>query len=291
MSLGVAGVLATVVNDDARPVGPQELFLRQPGGALFAWDSTMGSNGFRFLLTLNPADTVAGVADYTGDDRADVLFRLGSGSFITWDISRGGAGFASLTSLDGLQIVGSGDLAGGFGQDLLALAPNRDLKIIDGASNMVTDVLRMAPGFRVAGVGNIDGVGRDDILFLNDSSRALFALTDSGWRDLFTMGNGWQLQGLANVIDGPEDDLVLFNTNSRVSIFWNPTQGGAGWRDFVTLGNGWSFEALADFNGYARDDVAFRNVNGDAIYWTGSSWGSLGNVLGAVQLVGVADLG
>ncbi|WP_310475798.1 calcium-binding protein [Sandarakinorhabdus sp.] len=277
--------------DGTLSVMPQQLVLGLGGNTLIRWDSTLGGAGFNPLITLGAGQRVAGVADFTGDGGSDLLLNLGQGSFILWNVALGGAGFAELSGFGGFRTLGFGDLRGSAATDVLAINAARELRIFDVSTNSSSSLLTLSQGFSVVGVGNIDGVGKDDILFLNDATRALFALTDGGWRDLFVLGDGWQIAGIADVINGPADDLVLFNENGRVSIFWDPTQGGNGWRDFITLGSGWSFKGFHDLDGDARTDVLLQNVGGEAIYWTGSGFGSLGSVLAGVQLVGAGEFG
>jgi hypothetical protein len=143
----------------------------------------------------------------------------------------------------------------------------------------------------VAGVGNIDGAGKADIVFQNQATGALFALTDAGWRDLLTLGGGWRLAGLADVVGGPADDFVFMNDTTRNVVFWDATAGGAGWRDFATIAPGWSITGFHDLDGDARTDVLLQQPGGDAIYWTGTAWGSLGNVLANTTFLGAGELG
>jgi hypothetical protein len=276
-------------SDGTLSVVPQQLVLGLAGNTLIRWDSTLGSAGFSSLITLGAGASVAGVADFSGDGAGDLLLNLGPGSFILWNVALGGAGFAELSGFGGFQTLGFGDLRGSVATDVLAISASRELRIFDVSTNSSSSLLTLSQGFSLVGVGNIDGVGKDDILFINDATRALFALTDGGWRDLFVLGDGWQVAGIADVINGPADDLVLFNENNRVSIFWDPTQGGNGWRDFATIAPGWSFKGFHDLDGDARTDVMLQNVGGEAIYWTGSNWGSLGSVLSGVQLVGTGE--
>jgi hypothetical protein len=270
---------------------PQELFLRQPTGGLVAWDSTRGSGGFRFLISVDPATTVAATADFTGDGLADIVFKQSNGGFIGWNIAQGGSGFFTLPSLGAFQPIFNGNLRGGLGQDLLLAAPDGQLKILEVETGAITDLLTLSPGFSVVGVANINGQGRDDIVFQNNDTRAIFALTDTGFVDLLTLASGWTTVGLGNVTGDAAEDFVFRNTNTGVTIFWDVGQGGAGFRDFATIGNEWTFGAFADLNGDNRDDVLLQNTNGNAIYWSGSGFVDLGTVLSQVQLVGVSELG
>lgn len=266
---------------------PQQLALQRPDGLVLGWDSTRGSAGFTVLAQLAAGQSIAGVADFTGDGVTDLLFRQAGGGF-TLRASSDGALLARAVP-SGFEPIAVADLRGGASADLLLQGNDGVLRFFDVAANTETHFLTLGAGFRVAGVGNIDGVGKADVLFLSDASRALIAFTDTGWRDLLTVGEGWQLAGLGDILNGPADELLFFNDDSRVTIFWDPTQGSAGWRDFATIGPGWNVIGFDDVNGDFRADVLLQNGAGDSIYWTGSGWGSLGNVLAGVQLMGSGE--
>ena len=290
-SLGTATLTGTIINDDQPPIGPQGLFLQLPSRDLITWDSTLGSNGFRYLVNIAPGQSIASVGDFSGDGVADLLFRLSGGGFVSWDVSRGGNGFTELPAFGGFQPVQVGNLMGNFGQDLLLQAPNGQLHIYDAENNSFADLLTLSPGFSLLAVANINGLGTDDYILQNNNTRAVFSLTDQGWRDLFTLSPGWGVVGFGNVTGSAADDFILRNSNTGVTIFWDVEQGGAGFRDFATIGNEWSFKAFADFNGDGRDDVLIQNTNGSAIYWSGSGWVDFGSVLAQAQLVGVSEFG
>ena len=269
---------------------PQQLLLFRPGANdLFAWNSQQGSSGFSYLLGLGSGSTAVATGDFTGDGLADVLLRVGPGSYVRWDVSLGGGGFLQLPDFGSFQPIAYGDLRGSAASDILALGTNRELRIIDPVAGSSSTLLTLNAGFSVLGTANLDGTGHADILFQNDNTRALFALTDGGWRDLLTIGAGWSLAGIGNVTGGLSSDLIFFNTGSRTTIFWDASQGGAGWRDFATLGAGWSMLGFHDLNGDARDDVLLQNSSGGSIYWTGSNWIDLGNVLSGNMLVGTGE--
>jgi Ca2+-binding RTX toxin-like protein len=287
----LTGVERLQFADGALSAVARSLVLQTAGGDLFSWDATRGSAGFSYLLQLGGGASVAGVADFTGDGAADLLFRTGPGQYVRWDVGAGGSGFATLSSFGAFAPIAQADLRGGSGVDVLALSPNRDLVVFDVEANSSSYLLNMAPGFAVAGVGNIDGAGKADIVFQNQATGALFALTDAGWRDLLTLGGGWRLAGLADVVGGPADDFVFMNDTTRNVVFWDATAGGAGWRDFATIAPGWNIAGFHDLDGDARTDVLLQQPGGDAIYWTGAAWGSLGNVLANTTFLGAGELG
>jgi len=265
---------------------PEALVLFLPGSRdLITWDATRGSDGFGYFFRLGTGSSVAAVADFTGDGRADVLLAQPGGGLIRWDPTLGGNGFAVLPAAPGFSVVGRGDLAGTGADDLLLQNAAGQLRVLDPVAGTITDLFTLASGWRVAGIGNINAAGTADILLANAASGAVIAFTDAGWRDLITLGNGWRIAGLGDVTGGLADDLVLQNS-AGTTIFWDITQGSAGWRDFATLAPGWSIRGFHDLTGDGRDDVLIQNDNGSAIAWNGTGWTNLGTVLAGTELVG-----
>ena len=264
----------------------EELVLFLPGTRdLIAWDPAQGSNGFSYFLRVDGNSQVIASADFTGDGRTDILFRQPDGGLIRWDVAQGGNGFAVLPAAPGFEVVARGDLVGNSATDLLLKNTAGQLRILDPVAGTITDLFGLASGWSVAGVGNINGSGKADVILQNSGSGAVIAFTDQGWRDLITLGNGWSIAGLGDVTGGLADDFIL-QRNDGVTIFWDVTQGGQGFRDFATIGPAWDFAGFNDLNGDGRDDVVLQNTNGLAIYWTGSNWVDLGSTLIGTELVG-----
>jgi hypothetical protein len=265
---------------------PEELVLFLPGTRdLITWDSTQGSSGFSYFFQLGASTEVAAVADFTGDGRPDVLLSQPGGGLIRWDPTLGGNGFAVLPATPGFEVIATGDLRGNGAADLLLKNAAGQLRILDATTGSISDLFSLASGWSVAGVANINGTGKADVVLQNSGSGAVIAFTDQGWRDLITLGSGWEIAGLGDVTGGLADDFILQRTDG-VTIFWDATQGGAGWKDFATIGPAWDFAGFNDLNGDGRDDVVLQNDNGLAIYWTGSTWVDLGSTLIGTELVG-----
>ena len=268
---------------------PEELVLFLPGTRdLITWDSTQGSNGFTYFFRLNATTNVAAVADLTGDGRADLLLSQPGGGLVRWDPSLGGNGFSVLPAAPGFDVAAIGDITGNGADDILLKNANGQLRMLDPVLGTVNDLFALAPGWSLKGVANINGSGKDDIILQNNTSGAVIAYTDEGWRDLITLapGSGWEIAGLGDVVGGLADDFIFRNSNNGVTIFWDTTDSAGGFHDFATIGQGWNLTKVSDLSGDGRDDVVYQNINGLAIYWSGTSWVDLGSTLIGAEMMG-----
>jgi hypothetical protein len=268
---------------------PEELVLFLPGSRdLITWDSTQGSNGFTYFFRLNATTNVAAVADFTGDGRTDLLLSQPNGGLIRWDPSQGGNGFSVLPAAPGFEVAGIGDLIGNGADDVLLRNASGQLRMLDTTTGLINDLFALAPGWSLKGVANINGTGKDDVILQNNTSGAVIAFTDEGWRDLITLapGSGWEIAGLGDVVGGLADDFIFRNSNTGVTIFWDTTDSVTGFHDFATIGQGWNLTKVSDLSGDGRDDVVYQNTNGLAIYWNGNAWVDLGSTLVGAEFMG-----
>ena len=219
-------------------------WLYYPLGAVGSQSTSGAAN-----LPSDSAISVSGVGDFNGDGRDDVLMRLASGAwrYYPMDGSRTGVGSGEVALPTDLawELEGVGDFNGDGKDDvLLRRRGARAARWDENSPLQMVDEWRYYPmdgrtvleggtpaglhhnfGDWVAGVGDFNGDGRDDVLF---------RLSDGGWHYLpFHGGSGGTTSVLAGAgaVALPEDMA-------------------------------WATAGIADFNGDGRDDVLLRHEDG-----------------------------
>ena len=193
---------------------------------------------------------VVGTGDFNGDGFSDIVWRRDDGAFTDW-LGQANGGFVSndanawtILTTD-WQVGGTGDFNGDGRTDIL-------WRRVDGAfTNWLAQMGQANGGFvsndanawhsdigldwRIAGVGDINGDGRDDVLWRRDDG----AFTD------------WL---------GQTDGGFVSNDASA-------------WR--TDIPTAWNLAGVGDFNGDGRDDVLWATDDGRLETWTGDTTGGL----------------
>ena len=249
------GVQVTLVADarnDFNGDGRSDALWRHSSGELTNWLAT-GNGGFAdnslAITRMVPSDwRIAETGDFNGDGRDDILWRHTNGAVTDW-LATASGGFADNDSA------------------IFALIPNE---------------------WTIAGTGDFNGDGRDDIFWRHDNG------TVTNW---LGTGNGgfvgndgaifravptsWNVAATADFNGDGRDDILWRDTNGAVTD-WLATAGG-GFADndnaiFALVPIEWTIAGTGDFNGDGRDDILWRHDNGMVTNWLGTgNGGFVGN--------------
>jgi len=247
---------------------------------------------------------IVGTGDFNGDGRVDILWQSTDGEVTNW-LGKANGGFqGNITNADNhvdssWKVAATGDFNGdgrtdilwqnidGTITDWLAQANGSFVGNLSNANNHVD------AGWQVAGTGDFNGDGIDDILWRNTSSGnvtdwlgqpngGFVGNTDAAWNNASL---SWHIVGVGD-----------FNGDGRADILWRSDAGEiTNWLGIASGGfqgnianadnhidASWHVVEVGDFNGDATDDVLWQNDDGTVTDWLGTSNGSfVGNFANA----------
>ena len=240
-------------------------------------------------LAIGAAVAADALNDFNGDGRSDVLWRNNDGVITNW-LGQANGGFAANHAIaTGVPldwaVVGTGDFNGDGRDDILWR----------NTAGVVTDWLGQASGgfvgnhanaatgvpldWAIAGTGDFNGDGRDDILWRNDAGVVTNWLGQANGGFVGNHANAaiqvpldWTIAGTGDFNGDGRSDVLWRNANGVVSN-WLGQANGAFAANHANAATGvpldWTVVGTGDFNGDGRDDVLWRNDNGTVINWLG----------------------
>jgi serralysin len=292
-----AAVIADVRND-FNGDGRSDILWRNLDGSLSDWLGqanggfvTNDANAFTIVPT---SWEVTGTGDFNGDGRDDILWRNTNGQLSNW-LGQANGGFVSndanafTTVPTSWQVAGVGDFNGDGRDDILWRNTNGQLSDWLGTAtggfttNDANAFTTVPTSWNVAGVGDFNGDGRDDILWRNTNGQLSnwlgtasggFATNDAN--ALTSAPTSWSVVGVGDFNGDGRDDILWRNTNGQLSNWLAQANGGFVSNDanaFTTVPTSWSVVAVGDYNGDGRDDILWRNTNGQLSNWLGTATG------------------
>jgi hypothetical protein len=134
-------------------------------------------------------------------------------------------------------------------------------------------VARLGSGWNVAAAGDIDGDGRDDLVFINPSPNRYTYWIMNG--TTIVRQNSPKSLGSGETLAASGD----FNGDGRLDLVWKRNLDlwmwlgdgnnlSATYKKIATLGAGWEVRAAGDINANGRDDLFFINPSPNRYtYW------------------------
>ncbi|WP_207538944.1 S8 family serine peptidase [Sabulicella rubraurantiaca] len=262
--------------------GYGDLLFRNGDGAMQIWrlhgDGLQGAAGFSPNgASIAATDTLVTTGDWSGDGRADILWRGVDGA-LRFTVSLADSWTTvDLGVVEGWAVRALADLDGDGRADLVW---QHETGFLAGWTATEIGFLTLEGGVP-AGLGtgwewlaaaDATGDGRADQIFCAPAGEVFLwaceglAITDTLF--LGTRGADWDLAGSGDLDGNGRADL----------LWWDPAQQGlrlwlldeTGRQAEATLGgpgDGWSFAALADYSGDDRADILWRSGEGDYRLW------------------------
>ena len=272
--------------------GKDDVLLRHARGSWFYYPMN-GRSHIRAQrgtanLTTNLEWQLAGIGDFNGDGRDDVLLRHARGSWFYYPMNgrshiRAQRGTANLTTNLEWQLAGIGDFNGDGRDDVLLrhargswfyypMNGRSHIRAQRGTANLTTNL-----EWQLAGIGDFNGDGRDDVL-LRHARGSWFYYPMNGRSHIraqrgtanLTTNLEWQPAGIGDFNGDGRDDVLL--RHARGSWFYYPMNGRSHIRAQrgtanLTTNLEWQPAGIGDLNGDRRDDVLLRHARGSWFYY------------------------
>ena len=223
---------------------------------------------------------IAGVGDFDGDGKADLLWRnssTGENYIYTMDGTaiKPTEGFIRTVADLNWQVAGIGDFDGDGKSDILwrnAVTGENYIYFMDGL------VIKPSEGYlrtvsdvawQIAGIGDFDGDGKADILWRNTSTgqNYLYPMNGTGIKPgegfLRTVADlNWKVAGVGDFDGDGKSDIVWRNSSSGQNYLYlmdgtviKPAEGYL--RTVADLN--WQIAAVGDYDGDGKSDLLWRN--------------------------------
>ena len=255
-------VIPAGADDDFNGDGRSDILWRNNDGTLSNWlglaNGGFTPNNANAAVVVSTAGQVAGTGDFNGDGRSDILWRNTDGTLSNW----------------------LGETDGGF-------TPNNAI-----AAAVVPTA------WQVAGTGDFNGDGRDDILWRNEDGQLSNWLgqpnggfTANNANAASTVSTAWSVVGTGDFNGDGRDDILWRNDNGQLSNWLGQANGGFVANDAnaaAFVPTAWTVVATDDYNGDGRDDILWRHTDGTLSNWLGTaSGGFIANDANAATTVAI----
>jgi len=273
-----------------------DIVIRDTSG--ITWKYLMNGNtinSMAHIADIDPVFDIAGVADLTGDQKADIVLKSDSLEAI-WLLD----GVTSTSSLivAGLPIewpvAAVADFNGDGTNDILIQNTNTGIlwlyEVTNGAivgnGNFIGG---LEPGWSVVGAGDINGDGMSDIIIRHT--------TGTTWKYLMTghiinsmahiadIDPGYEIVGVADLTGDQQADIVL--KSDLLEMIWM-VDGATSTSSLMVAGipAEWPVASVADFNGDGTNDILIQNTITGVLWLYDVQSGAIvgnGNFIGGLE--------
>ena len=243
---------------------------------------------------------VAGIGDFNGDGRSDILFN-DQGTLSTWEMNgttiTGGGTIGAVPGGD--FVKGVGDFNGDGSSDILFQNADGSYSTWDiNGSKVVGGGSLGTPGagWTFASIGDVNNDGHSDILFKNASGgHLIWELNDTQVTGA-VIGEGPIDAGKFGDFDADGNADVLWRFTDGSVATWKMSNGNAEAAHFIGgVSSDWHIAGMGDFNADDHSDVLWVNDNGSVLVWEMTDTATIGATPGlgtrpdGTTLAGIGD--
>jgi hypothetical protein len=300
-------VVTAHANGDINANGRSDMLWRNANGELADWSMDGGTITSGGDLTFNglqvrpdPSWTVAAITDFNFDGKADILWHGPNGQLVEWLMDGSTITASAPVTLNGTpqqldsswSVVAVGDFAGGTEGDadravLWRNATTNRLVEWNLRGSAISEVSSGFPtpdkSWSVAGVGDFDGSGADDIVWRSTSGEvAMWLMQDTeinASQDVTSGGApvrvdpSWSVVGVGDFNDDGNADMLWRNSAGQITE-WQMNGSAIRSSAFITSQGSvvapdasWHIVQIGDFNGDAQSDILWRSDSGAMAEW------------------------
>ena len=298
----------TFAPSDFNGDGVSDVLWRNSNGSLAEWfmdGSTISSTATPTYqgsaVSPGASWSVAGIGDFNGDGDADILWRNSNGSLVEWLMNGSTIESTATPTYQGSavspgsswSVAGVGDFTGDGDADILWQNTNGSLAmwLMDGSTitSSATPAYEgsaVSPGssWSVAGIGDFNGNGNDDILWRNsngslamwlmDGSTVFSSATPTYEGSAVSPGVSWSVAGIGDFNGNGEADILWRNSSGSLAMWLmdgstiessaTPTYQGSA----VSPDSSWNIVEIGDFNGSGDSDILWQqSTTGALVEW------------------------
>jgi hypothetical protein len=263
-----------------------------PSGTIVA--SAAAGGGVQLIVAQHdPAN------DFNGDGRSDILWRDDGGVITDW-LGQANGGFAAnwgnsfKTVTTDWHVAGTGDF-NGDGRDDILWRNDNGLTVdwlgqANGgfASNYANSAINVPTSWAIAGIGDFNGDGKEDILWRDTASgltvdwlgQANGSFASNWANSVVTVPTDWKVAGIGDFNgDGLSD--ILWRNSAGLTVDWLGQASGGftnNWNNSAAnVPTDWKVAGTGDFNGDGHDDILWRSDSGWVTEWLGQANGGFTN--------------
>jgi hypothetical protein len=231
--------------------------------------------------------TTAEEADFSGDMKADLLWRRTDGAVALWKMN-------GLTAIEQVpitpsivdpawKIVGTGDLDGNGRPEIIWQHVNGELCAwsMDGNTLRAWAYLnprQVDPAWKVVAVADMNGDSKADLIFQNTSGLLVVwymrgvEMTSFAYLTPNTPGDpSWKIVGAGDLNGDGRPDLVWrHQVSGELAVWLMIGTKMAAW-EFLTprtaSGTDWNVGAVVDLNGDGKSDIVWQHTSGAVAAW------------------------